>query len=179
VNITVKTSGVAEARAALAGLSERKIKMIMRRSSSRAAASTRALVVKTVTGRFGLKSSTIKGKRLVSLSKIGNGMKISIKATRVPAILFGAKQTSEGVSAMVEKGRREVIKSAFIATMPRGHMGVFQRRGKKRLPIDEQFGPSLITMLQVAGKSIQSIADHAQRELDKRVNHELDRALRA
>jgi hypothetical protein len=41
------------------------------------------------------------------------------------------------------RGSRGRIPSAFIATMASGHTGVFARKTKKRLPIQELFGPSL------------------------------------
>ncbi len=56
-----------------------------------------------------------------------------------PAIQFAARQTKAGVSFGVNTGKRSFIKSAFIATMRSGHVGVFYRQGTKRLPIDEAF----------------------------------------
>lgn len=46
--------------------------------------------------------------------------------------LASVRQTKTGVSA---RGRK--WDHAFLATMPSGHTGVFKRRGKSRLPIDE------------------------------------------
>jgi hypothetical protein len=56
----------------------------------------------------------------------------------IPFIKLGAKQGAKrsGGGVTVNVGTRRYL-SAFIATMPSGHEGVFQRRGKSRLPIDE------------------------------------------
>jgi hypothetical protein len=75
------------------------------------------------------------------------------------------RRPAAGVSVMV-KAQRKAISGAFIARVaPRvgntftqrsaqivsrgraGHIGVFQRRGRKRLPIKELYGPSLARML--------------------------------
>jgi len=52
---------------------------------------------------------------------------------------FAARQTKAGVSAEINRGKRVLIRSAFIATMKSGHTGVFYRLGKARLPIDEAY----------------------------------------
>lgn len=63
-----------------------------------------------------------------------------------PIIGFkGVRQTNKGVSVQIRKGgARRVIRSAFKATMPSGHTGVFRRRKDSatgrlvgRLKIDE------------------------------------------
>jgi len=52
----------------------------------------------------------------------------------IRASYLGApRQTREGV-----KVRGHIFRGAFISTMPSGHRGVFMRRGRDRLPIDEQ-----------------------------------------
>lgn len=49
------------------------------------------------------------------------------------------RQTRKGVSVRINRSKMTRIRSAFGATMPSGHRGVFKRRkGAKRLPIDEQ-----------------------------------------
>jgi hypothetical protein len=75
--------------------------------------------------------------------------------TTTPLINYGAKQTKKGVTVRVKNGRT-TLRHAFIATMPNGHKGVFERvgSGHKRvtkkgrsymsgLPIKELYGPSI------------------------------------
>lgn len=53
-----------------------------------------------------------------------------------------SRGAGSGVSYALGGGRRR-IGSAFIATMRSGHRGVFKRKGRTRLPIQELFGPSI------------------------------------
>jgi len=79
----------------------------------------------------------------------GEETRIIAKGRRgIPLSRFLHYQTSKGVSFIVsyKKGRR-LMKSAFIATMKSGHTGIFMRKTKKRLPIEEKFGPDLRLML--------------------------------
>lgn len=76
----------------------------------------------------------------------------------IPLIEFDARQTPEGVTVAVKNGRK-LIPGAFIATMPSGRPGVFERigTGHKKivrrdgsvqwhgLPIREKTGPSIPT----------------------------------
>jgi hypothetical protein len=45
----------------------------------------------------------------------------------IPIKVFKPRQTKEGVSVLIKKGNRQLIRGAFIATMGSGHMGVFAR----------------------------------------------------
>lgn len=67
---------------------------------------------------------------------------VTASGNPLPLYDFGARQTKAGVSVMVLKGQRKVVqpidgRRAFIATMSSGHVGVFVRKGKSRLPIQE------------------------------------------
>jgi hypothetical protein len=55
---------------------------------------------------------------------------------RIQVIEASARKTPRGVSVLIGK-QRKLIAGAFIARMKSGHLGVFSRRTKKRLPIDE------------------------------------------
>lgn len=68
-------------------------------------------------------------------------MKVSGKPMRLSD--FPHRRTARGVVVNVNTGKRSLIKSAFIATMKSGHRGVFMRRGRSRLPIDEGFSSRL------------------------------------
>ncbi|WP_290876936.1 phage tail protein [Aquabacterium sp.] len=60
----------------------------------------------------------------------------------VGMIYLGAKQDkSPGGGVTVKQGAVRNVPGAFIATMRNGHEGVFKRRDKKRLRIDEQETP--------------------------------------
>lgn len=53
----------------------------------------------------------------------------------VPLGKYPARQVKRGVSVQVNKGQRRLIEGAFLAKMASGHVGVFKREGRWRLPI--------------------------------------------
>lgn len=65
--------------------------------------------------------------------------RMDVSGRPIPVAEFPHRQVRKGVSAEITKGRRKLIKGAFTATLRSGHAGVFRRRGKARLPIDEAF----------------------------------------
>lgn len=105
---------------------------------------------------YNIKSSAIKNS--FSITKAAQGrLVVVLKSTGRPVALinYGARQGKNGVSVQV-KASRSVLRHAFIATMPNGHRGVFERTGKQHkklkrngktirsgLPIKELFGPSI------------------------------------
>jgi len=56
-----------------------------------------------------------------------------------------------GVMVEVNVGKRQLVKSAFVARMGSGHVGIFRRRGEARLPIDEAFTSRLSDVVQDNG----------------------------
>jgi hypothetical protein len=67
---------------------------------------------------------------------------VSVFGRRMPLSRFRARQTRRGVTYRLPGGR-DLLPGGFIATMRSDHEGVFLRRRKARLPIDEKFGPSV------------------------------------
>ena len=82
---------------------------------------------------------------------------IRISGRRIRLLAFKAKQTKKGVTYKIKKtGRRKLVygfkesppESGKPTTMPGGHRGVFKRKGRKRLPIIELYGPSVPAIFQ-------------------------------
>lgn len=146
-------------------------------------ASTRA-VNKTLSG---LKTATVRGlaaavglrnkditpsiaiKRATFSNQTGH---LAVTGRRIPLIAFNARQTRAGVSYRLPGGRG-LVPSGFIATMRSGHTGVFARRGKRRLPIIEQFGPSLPRAM-VGGGLLAAMTELGNTLLEKHMAHEID-----
>ena len=88
---------------------------------------------------------------------------VQAKGKRLPIIKLdpGASQDGTGVNYKMGKGRGH-IDHAFIATVKTGHRGVFKRKTRSRLPIQELYGPSLpkvfanYTILQAMQKTAES-----------------------
>ncbi|MDT2292339.1 phage tail protein [Paenibacillus larvae] len=79
------------------------------------------------------------------------------------------------MTSVKKDGGKKAIPGAFIAQVG-GHIGAFKRVGKKRLPIQELYGPAVPVMLgnDVVKKHIET---EAQKRLSERLNHELNRRL--
>jgi hypothetical protein len=105
---------------------------------------------------YNIKASAIKKSFAIKRATTGN-LVVVLKATGRPIALinYGARSAKSGVSVQVKAGRT-ILRHAFIATMPNGHRGVFERVGKQHkvverngkkmrtgLPIKELYGPSI------------------------------------
>jgi hypothetical protein len=127
------------------------------RALNKTAMQARTAAAQEVRGAgYNIKSSAIKSS--FSITKAAQGrLVVVLKSTGRPVALinYGARQGKSGVSVQV-KTSRSVLRHAFIATMPNGHRGVFERTGKQHkkvmrngkairsgLPIKELFGPSI------------------------------------
>ncbi len=76
-----------------------------------------------------------------------------VTGKQVPLGKYPARQTKKGVSVLVNKGQRKLIKGAFIAKMKSGHVGVFVREGKARLPIQHALSTRVSDVFQDRGMS--------------------------
>lgn len=77
--------------------------------------------------------------------------RMDVSGELVPLAEYPHRQTKRGVMVSVNVGARKLVKSAFVARMRSGHVGVFRRRGEKRLPIDEGFSTRLSDVVQDSG----------------------------
>lgn len=102
-----------------------------------------------------------------------SGYKIPLYKFKVTPKAPGIKKQ---VTAAVKKGGGTAFENAFIAQMKSGHIGVFERETSKRLPVEEQMG---LAMAQMAGNQnvIAELEKEAQKTVDERIVHEIDRLL--
>jgi hypothetical protein len=123
--------------------------------------------------RTGLKSGTVKARIYYDPVNVGD-YEVRVRSSRrpIPLIEFPAvRQTGAGVRTGAW-GRSQVISSAFIATMPSGHRGVYRRRGPARLPIRQLWGPTIFGTF--ATPEVQSVIaatmrDRLQKALIRRI----------
>lgn len=120
-----------------------------------------------IRSRYNIKLAEL-GQRMKGYIRSG-GLKGEIIARdkRIPLMQFGARQTgvrvirktkslkfsgrratAGGVRVEITKGKPVVRRHAFITQVGSGHIGVFERKGKKRLPIGEQTGPAAAQMFK-------------------------------
>lgn len=91
-------------------------------------------------------------------------LKVSGKA--VPLVAYPHRQVKKGVSVEVNRGKRTIVKGAFVATMRSRHEGVFRRVGKARLPIKELLGSRPLDALMHEGEA-QAVADRGSRSFSE------------
>lgn len=128
-----------------------------RKASSTSLRDMRSEAKKRVRARKKLKAKTIN--RVLDLrrakQKTIDGMTwgLDIRGKRVGAIEYPHRKTKKGVVVEVNKGKRTLIKSAFLATMKSGHEGIWIRQGSARLPIAEVLASRPVDALLHAGEA--------------------------
>lgn len=140
------------------------------RALNRGINSAQTFMAQKLAKDLGMKNKDVREKLVLQeANKNRLSARLAASLNRIPIMDFNARQTSRGVSYKLA-GSRGFIPSAFIATMGSGHTGVFVRAGRKRLPIDERFGPSIghvFAKYQAAGLA------RAQEMMAKNLEHEL------
>lgn len=154
---------------------------VISRAINRAAHVAKAQATRSVRQNYNIKhgdvSKTIKVKTAspadlaASISSVGSPLKLmTFRVT--PSSPKKVKQVTVGV----KKGSRKRIKGAFVTEMNSGHVNVFTRVSTSRLPIRGHYGPSVPQM--IGNESVVSVVeDKAYNELDKRLNHEINRLI--
>jgi hypothetical protein len=177
ITVSLNTADVARAITALKG----RARPAIARALNRSAASAKTLMVSLISTDMGMKVSDVRGLVTVQNATAEN-LEATFRAspTRVPLYDFRAKGRypslgrGNGVTARLPGGAGR-YPNAFIAKMPTGHMGVFQRRtGARRLPIYELRGPSIWQAF--INRQDQGVA-RAEEQLAKNLPHELEFAL--
>lgn len=105
------------------------------------------------------------------------------KGSNIPLIKFRTspskvpRKPPRMLKAAVKRTGLKPIKGAFIARVGKGeHIGVFKRVGRRRLPIEELYGPAVPIMVGEENV-LSSLGDIAQTEVKKRLDHEIKRIL--
>lgn len=151
--VTIELQGDQAIMADFAG-ADLKVQRASVRAMNRAMASARTVMVRAIARDVGLKASVVRDAlplREATWSHPEARLSASLK--RIPLIDFHARGTKRGgVTYRLGRGTSR-LPHAFIATMPTGHVGVFERvagaarRGpapnRSQLPIKQKFGPSL------------------------------------
>lgn len=156
VSISVKWD-----RGEMAALETGPFKTAVRRALSKAGATAlrdmRSETTKRIRARKKIKPSYIR--RALTLRRAKGGdiadleWAVDVSGEAVPLVAYPHRQTKKGVKVEVNRGKRTLLKGAFVATMKSGHVGVFRRRGKARLPIDELRGSRPVDALMHEGEA--------------------------
>jgi len=150
-----------------------KLKRAGSRALNKTATTGRKISVKEVRNEINIKAGAarkqigIRRARPLNLKSV-----LLVKYKPIPLAAYaGVRQTKKGVSVQMMKSKpRKLFKGAFIATMPSGHKGVFLRKGKGRLPIQELYGPNVQSVFV---EKTMLIEDQSLPVLEKNLKHEI------
>ena len=137
---------------------ERSMLKAMRRAGSTALRDMRSEASKRVRRRKRIKAKAVREALIIRRPKGKQTLdsldwRIDVRHRPVRVSDYPHRQTRRGVSVAINRGKRTVIKGAFVATMRSGHRGVFVRRGARRLPIDEVFASRVVDALLHRGEA--------------------------
>lgn len=169
-----------------------KVPVVLSRAINKTATFARAGAAREIKKEANIKIGDIKksmGLTKANRSRLESVMDVNAK--RIPLAAFGARQLKSGVSYRITA--RKKITGAFIAKVyphyrdgalqlgrvnDNAHVGVFKRRGKRRLPIDERYGPSIGHLFQNAGGILKRWEQTADKRLTMEINRQIEVALK-
>ncbi len=103
------------------------------------------------------------------------GVKLTFAGSVIRLIEFNTRYSKDGgIAVFVKRGDGGVISHGFIANP--GRLGVFERIGKSRLPIEQKYGPSAAHMLEDE-EVTQNMEKNIVETFNRRIDHEIDRVL--
>lgn len=152
------------------------VRRALRRAGQTALRDMKAEASKRIRARKRLKVSAV-NKALVmatpTLKPEEGSWALRVRGNPVPLSAYPHRVTRKGVSVEVNRGKRTLLRSAFVATMSSGHKGVFQRRGMQRLPIYERLGSRPVDALLHRGEA-QAVGERGARSLVNTFSRLLD-----
>jgi len=141
-------------------------------------------VTREVTRTYDIKARDVRAVMKIKKSDIaslraslsGAGNPIPLINFRVSPNKPGAQKAGTALRVSVKRSGGKVISGAFVAQMKSGHVGVFVRKDKKRLPVQELYGPAVPQMMG-GDKVQQAVLAGAEDRFPKRLDHEIERLL--
>lgn len=159
LSVNVSTT---ELRQLLAKKASPAMKRAMRKAGATALRDMRAEATKRIRRRKRIRGEIVRRSLQLKKAKGGNVAKmewvLQVRGTKVPLSAYPHRQRTKnkkraGVYVEVNRGKKTLLASAFIGTTKSGHLGIFVRRGAKRLPIDELLGSRPVDALLHEGES--------------------------
>jgi hypothetical protein len=134
INIAINNSDMENAEQFIKGFGKT-AEQAVSRALNKTATQMKADAVKAVRKQYTIKATTVR--KSFKIKKAGNSVLEAAAVAsgpRLGLINFGARPSKPNgkrtpVSVLVKK-QRKIVKNAFIAQMPTGHIGVFHRTGK-------------------------------------------------
>lgn len=164
------------------------VQKVLFRAINRGITTARAEAVKKVRERYHVKAgdvrSTMKLDRANSKNLLG---RVSSKGSAMPLISFDVSPKRPNparrrpyTARIMRGGGRQSLGKSFVARMPSGALGVYERFGPYRRgagqKIRQNYGPSVPQMLG-SNDVVEHVAEKARDMMDRRIDHEIERVL--
>jgi hypothetical protein len=168
VELKLNLKGLEELKNSLDG---KMLEKIVGRTLGRTTTKYRTVTTKEVRKTYNIKSKDLKN--YIKLKRISAFERMFIiKGESIGLEYFRARQTKSGVSISVKRGERYRFKHAFMRKDTNGHIRVFERDGKERMPISRKFSLSVPQMFN--DKILKKGLDEAENTFEKEFEHNLD-----
>ncbi|OME03374.1 hypothetical protein BSK54_07945 [Paenibacillus odorifer] len=145
----------------------------LKTESGRKAKETYIVKSKAVTDQVVLKRGSVSNLSSELRWKGGN---IPLMQFKTNPKALSSKRPRALKAAVKRAGGNKKVDGAFLARMRNGHIGVFRRSARRRLPVEELYGPAVPVMLNNL-EVTEHLENVAIEEMDKRLEHELNRRL--
>ncbi|MFC3802809.1 phage tail protein [Cohnella sp. GCM10012308] len=145
--------------------------------------------MRTESGRKARETYIVKAKSVTEQVMLRRGSASSLsselrwKGGNLPLMQFRtsprgvtAKRPRVLKAAVKRAGGNKPIDGAFLARMGSGHVGVYRRSARRRLPIQELYGPAVPVMLNNP-EIVEHLENVAGETMEQRLEHELNRRL--
>lgn len=150
---------------------------------NRALAHTKSQAFKEVRQVYAVQQKDLDSATATRVQKASTGNTVGyvlFSGVKIPLYKFNVSPSepkkSKNIKAGLRKGSWTAFDHAFIAQMDSGHIGIFEREGKNRLPINQIMGLSGAQMMQ-NGEVEDHLSQEAQEKFEQRVEHEINRIL--
>jgi hypothetical protein len=158
---------------------------VISRALNRAATTARVTAIKQVTGNYYIKAGLIREKKVINISKANKTKlhaRVVVRDGPIPLNYFKFSpgqprpKNPPKLKLAVKKNGMKTLNSAFVANI--NGPKIFERRGKKRLPIDRLYGPA-VAQITGGAKTRAEIERESAEMYAKRLDHEIKRILEA
>jgi hypothetical protein len=150
---------------------------------TRAAASGKTAVKKTVTGEYTISQSEfLKDTRNINHIQWSGSDGVSVvfgyRGYVIPLLKFNTRVDSKGyvVTQVKRSDPAETLERAFVAVF-NGHREVRERAGAERIPTEQLYGPSTPQMMYSNEAVMDTVEEKMVETYEKRIDHEIDAIL--
>jgi hypothetical protein len=175
--IDLNTENIEHTQKALAGIKGGAEKALSR-SLNKAVKGIRTDAVRSAREEYVAKAKDIRSTIRLKTSRSNNLTASAVsRGQRIDLYKFkirkqNAKQKRPVMVQVKNDGTMKPLFRAFVATMKGGHTGIFERVGKKQLPIIALTGPAAPTM--IGSEAVRtSIEENALRRFEKELDHQI------